>query len=327
MRVAKLLFVVCTLLLVPPACAGCGGAAVAPADAFIAASEPLAIDITQEAVPLSAAPALSTLLMPEASGVAVAENSKAAIDYSNSSDGYVMIRMIAQTSVRLKVQITGPSGVTYTYNLTNSGAYETFPLSDGNGSYTIGVYENISGTSYATAHTATISVALKDEFAPFLLPNQYVNYSANSAAVAKAAELTAGQSSVLGKVGAVYDYVVANISYDYDKASSVTSGYLPNIDTVLATKKGICFDYAALMTAMLRSQSVPTKLVVGYSGSIYHAWISTYTPETGWVDGVIYFDGAQWQRMDPTFAASERQSTEIMAYIADNANYSAKYLY
>ena len=49
-------------------------------------------------------------------------------------------------------------------------------------------------------------------------------------------------------------------------------------------EKGICFDYAALMTAMLRSQGIPTKLEIGYSGEVYHAWISTYIDEIGWVD-------------------------------------------
>ncbi len=34
------------------------------------------------------------------------------------------------------------------------------------------------------------------------------------------------------------------------------------------------------MTAMLRSQGIPTKLEIGYSGEAYHAWIST------WIDGV-----------------------------------------
>ena len=41
---------------------------------------------------------------------------------------------------------------------------------------------------------------------------------------------------------------------------------LPSVDETLKTKKGICFDYAALMTAMLRSQGIPTKLEIGYQG-------------------------------------------------------------
>jgi len=44
------------------------------------------------------------------------------------------------------------------------------------------------------------------------------------------------------------------------------------------------------MSAMLRSQGIPTKLEVGYSGEAYHAWISTYIKESGWVDNIIKFE-------------------------------------
>ena len=118
-----------------------------------------------------------------------------------------------------------------------------------------------------------------------------------------------------------------NIQYDFDKAASVQSGYLPDIDETLNTKKGICFDYAALMTAMLRVQRIPTKLVVGYTGNLYHAWINVYLEGQGWVDNIIYFDGTSWKLMDPTFASSGNQSQEIMQYIGNGANYQAKYSY
>ena len=52
-----------------------------------------------------------------------------------------------------------------------------------------------------------------------------------------------------------------------------------------------------------------------------------WTVEHGWVDGVIYFDGSVWHRMDPTFASSANQSAEIMKYIGDGSNYTVKYLY
>ena len=81
------------------------------------------------------------------------------------------------------------------------------------------------------------------------------------------------------------------------------------------------------MTAMLRSRGIPCKLVVGYSGKAYHAWINTYTNEGGWVDSVIYFDGTSWKLMDPTYASTGRQSDAIMKYIGNGANYKAKYLY
>lgn len=189
------------------------------------------------------------------------------------------------------------------------------------------MYENISGTKYATVLSLSCTVTLTDEFAPFLRPNQYVDYSNAVNTVAKAKELTAGMTDPLDKVQAVYNYVVKNITYDKQKAATVQSGYLPVLDTVLATKTGICFDYAALMTGMLRSQGVPCKLVVGYAGTAYHAWISVWSEKDGWIDGVIYFDGTSWQRMDPTFASSGKQSASIMQYIGDGKNYTTKYVY
>ena len=116
-------------------------------------------------------------------------------------------------------------------------------------------------------------------------------------------------------------------NYLKKKAKNVESGYLPNLDSVYKSKKGICFDYAATMTAMLRSQGVPTKLVIGYAGSAYHAWISVYSEKEGWIDNVIYFDGEKWNRMDPTFASSSNSSSSIMKYIGDGSNYKAKYAY
>ena len=135
------------------------------------------VDLEDEAVALAGEPAVSTLLLPEASGTLVQSNGKAAIDYSNTADGYVMVKYTAATTKRLKVQVKGPS-TTYTYNLAADAAWDTFPLSDGNGTYQVVVYENISGTKYATVLSQSISVTLTDEFAPFLRPNQYVDYSA-----------------------------------------------------------------------------------------------------------------------------------------------------
>ncbi len=285
------------------------------------------LSLQQEMAALSdAVAAINTEIQPEATAKLLHSNTKATIDYSNTSDGYIMVNFTAATTKRLKVKITGPSSVDYTYNLT-AGEWTTFPLSDGNGKYTIKVYENTTGNKYAVALTFTTNVTLANEFAPFLHSNQYVNYTASSKAVAKAKELCAKAPTALDKVGVIYDYVVKNYTYDKEKAATVQSGYLPNLDKVMAAKKGICFDYAALMTAMLRSQNVPCKLVVGYAGTAYHAWINVWSENTGWVEGVVYFDGTAWQRMDPTFASSGKQSASIMKYIGDGKNYTEKYLY
>ena len=130
----------------------------------------------------------------------------------------------------------------------------------------------------------------------------------------------------LDYVEKVYDYVTGNIVYDTELAANVPLGYIPEIDSTLERGKGICFDYASLMTALLRTQGIPTKLVVGYSGTAYHAWISVYLQEAGWVDKIIRFDGKSWSLMDPTLAASNDRE-DVKRYIGDGGNYIAKYFY
>ena len=222
------------------------------------ASQTAVIEDTQ--VPLYDKPAGSYVRTPIASGVTVYKNDKATLDASNTSEGYLMVKYTGSVG-KIKVQISKNGSETYTYDLNNSGVYEVFPLSEGNGSYQVKVYENIQGNQYSQAFSQNLDVSISNPFGPFLYPNQYVNFNSASAAVQKGAELSAGVTDQLGVVSAVYNYVVKNLTYDTAKASSVQSGYLPNVDLVLAQKKGICFDYAALMTAMLRSQDIPTKQI------------------------------------------------------------------
>ncbi len=269
----------------------------------------------------------ASILEPIASGITVLSNAKAVVDVSNAKDGYIMVASKEKTSKKLKVRITGPNKTVYTYNLNSDGTYEAFSLSDGEGKYSIAVFENISGNKYATAYSTDLTVMLTDEYAPYLRANQYVNYTADSEVVKKAGELTKDKKTAMEKIAAVYQYTVTNFTYDTEKAKTVQSGYLPKVDTVLAEKKGICFDYAAVMTAMLRSQGIPTRLVIGYTGDVYHAWINTFIPEKGWMEGSIYFDGENWKLMDPTFASTAKQSKQIMAYIENTQNYTEKYLY
>jgi hypothetical protein len=166
-------------------------------------------------------PAWSIVLRPEAPGIAAVSNGYATIDFSNTGDGYIMIAYTAATQQRIKTQITGPT-TTYTYNLT-PGQWTTFPLSDGNGSYTVRVFENVVDNRYAQVQAVDFYVSLADEFAPFIRPNQYVNYENAPATVDTAAQLTRGVNDMLTKVAIIYDFVVGSISYDYNKAATVQS--------------------------------------------------------------------------------------------------------
>lgn len=282
--------------------------------------------IEGEEVPLVNVPVTSTFLTPTPSGITVHKGKNLILEASNVNQGYVMLKYSGK-NLKIKVQVTKNLGTTYTYNLNARDAYEVFPLTDGDGVYSIKVFENISGTKYSQLFSKSIQVKLVNQFLPFLYPNQYVNFKPESTTVAKGMEVTKGVTDELKKVELIYNYVVKNFSYDKEKAATVQSGYLPQVDSLLVLKKGICFDYAAVMSTMLRSQNIPTKLVVGYTGDLYHAWINVYTKKTGWVDGMIFFDGTKWQLMDPTFASSSKKSSAVMKYIGTGSNYTSKYTY
>jgi len=292
----------------------------------IEAEEIFVIDGSHDTVPLAAmpviSPAVSTVLTNEASGRNVNRNAKAEVDFSNAADGYIMARWMdrSASNADVRVVIVGPNGVQYQYRLNTAGRWESFPLSGGNGNYIVRVMEGIGGGRFAVTNTVNISLTLNDEFAPFLRPNQFVNFTPQSAVVTLANEIVVDASSVLESVQNVYHWVVNNIDYDTELAQTVQSGYVPNLDEVLRVRRGICFDYASLMTAMLRSQGIPTRLVIGYVGTTRHAWISVYSEQDGWIDNVIQFNGNEWRIMDPTFSATGNRE-EVRRFVGNGENH------
>ncbi|WP_408071601.1 transglutaminase-like domain-containing protein [Butyrivibrio sp. JL13D10] len=265
-------------------------------------------------------------LRPIAGGKEVLKNEITIVDITNAEDGYIIVRYIGD-SKKVKLRITGPDEIVYTYNLAvDGGKNEVFPLQAGDGEYLICVYENLAATQYVTAFSKKVTVTIKDKFLPFLYPNQYVNFNEGNQAIAYSEYLSYTANSDLEVVSSVYNALISSLSYDYDEAENVQSGYIPDVDEVLTTGKGICLDYAVLMTAMLRSQKIPTRMEVGYAGTAYHAWISTYITDIGWVNGMIRFDGKEWSLMDPTFA-STTDTEKLANFIGDGKNYQRKYIY
>ena len=128
------------------------------------------------------------VLTPSADGVTVYQNDFASIDASNTSQGYVMVKYNG-TNEKVKLQITCPDQSCYTYLISDRGAYDTFPLTAGNGSYALQVLENVAGDTYTVSLAQSINVSIEDEFLPFLYPNQYVNFHTDSKAVSKGSDL------------------------------------------------------------------------------------------------------------------------------------------
>ena len=255
------------------------------------------------------------------------------VDTANKDSAYIRARYTAQTAKRVKIKIeyTNAKGSTtaYSYDLNGKGDWEIFPLQQGNGKYVVKVMENIEGTRYSVKQTVDLDVKYANPNAPFLIPMQLINYTETSKVVKKAAELCASQGTDLLKAQACIKWIEDTIKYDTDKAKQIVNGqltgYIPSIDVIFDAKKGICFDYSSVLAAMLRSQGIPTKLVMGYvpvnGSNVYHAWNEIFIAGQGWVktNAQISFDGKSWSRADSTFSSGGSNNNE---YIGNGSNYA-----
>ena len=263
------------------------------------------------------------VLVPEAPGKKTLGTSPLVLDISDTDQGY-LTAVSDSTDQMMNVQLTAEDGVVYSYFIS-PGESAVIPFSSGSSTYQVSCYQQISDSQYAALYADTLEIKLANEFLPFLYPNQYVNFTPDSEASKLALSMVSEDTSDIDALQTIYNYVVSHVTYDYDLADTVASGYLPDVDETLQTGKGICFDYAALNTAMLRSCDIPCKLQIGYAGDIKHAWINVYIRSRGWVDKAVEFSGDSWSRMDPTFDSNSEDKDTIQEYIGDNNNYTVQF--
>jgi hypothetical protein len=214
------------------------------------------------------------LKLPEATGKTMKKDGKMTIDCSNMSEGYIMVKA-KKSSKKLKVQIA-TAGAKLNYNLNGDGEYEVFPLQFGSGKYQVKLYEHVKGKSYSEEGKVKLSVKMPDELSCFLYPNQYVSYDENTSCVKYAQEMCKDMTEQTEIYKAVCTYVVQNFIYDYIKSVSVQSmsQQMPDIEGCWEKRMGICQDLSAMTCAMLRSQGIPARLMIGTVGSnTYHAWV------------------------------------------------------
>lgn len=225
------------------------------------------------------------------------------IDYSNSSKGYILARK-KNVDYKVKLQIINDNNI-YNYDVDTKD-YVGYPLNMGDGNYVINILRNVNDNQYAIANTIELDVSLENETSPYLYPNKIVNYSKDDEITSLSIKLCKDNNTDLERIKTCYDYVLNNLEYDDDKAIKASQTYMiPDLKQILKDKKGICFDYASLLCAMLRIQKIPTRIVCGNTDYGYHAWIEVYLEGEGWVNPDIFVDSEVWSRMDPTFNDSK----------------------
>lgn len=132
------------------------------------------------------------------------------------------------------------------------------------------------------------SFNLTDDHFDMLEPSKFARSSADLASFMKIADLEKPVGDPLTALKTlqrgIYD------SFDYEPG--VTQVNSP-IEVALEERRGVCQDYAHIMTAIARLWGVPTRYVSGYlyhkgsrdrsAANATHAWVEAYLPSLGWI--------------------------------------------
>ena len=232
-------------------------------------------------------------------------------DYTDR--GLLRICYTKQADVKHKLQVLcGDRHIEY--NLKADGRIEDFSLQFGSGDYTVRILQNESGSIYVENETKVFIVSLSSETVPYLNSVQNVRWDYNAQPIkdmrkiiAPALEKAADDELLTECTRSLYSYICTHIKYDNDKAQNIGYDYLPDIEQTYTDEKGICYDYASLFGAMLRSIGIPTKLVKGYAKEtpdVYHAW------------NEVYLDG-EWKLIDTTLNASSGAQDQMFKSASD----------
>jgi len=179
----------------------------------------------------------------------------------------------------------------YTYRL-KPDEKTVVPYNMGDGRYTIGFYIYTAEPSVTLLWRTVQNIELSSEQAPYLNPSAIVNWTDDMALVNDAKNLVVENDSGATAM-AICRYIAEEFTYDYS-ITELPNGYRPDLYQIYENRKGFCYDFAALYTAMCRSVGIPTKLVMGYNSNfdtMYHAWC------------MVLIDG-EWLMVDPTYSLS-----------------------
>lgn len=224
------------------------------------------------------------------------------INFDQAVNG--IVRIFYNEAVEKKMKLIVQLGEQkYVYNLFRSNDFVNYPLQLGDGLYNVSIYENTTGTKYKKVAASSFQVALKEQNSVYLQSVLEISWEEEDKSIKLADEIVAQAletkkaKTVVSKraqvvltekeiINELYMYVIKNIKYDYKKIETLDYSYLPDNDSLLISKKGICYDYSSLLASMLRSQGIPAKMAKGYANksTVYHAWNEIYlSTEKRWV--------------------------------------------
>ena len=123
------------------------------------------------------------------------------------------------------------------------------------------------------------------------------------------------------RVKAIYEWMIHNFEYGYECEPVIQ--YF-NVRKTLSTRKGICYDFSHLFTALCRSQNIPCYVVDGDkrdNAQYHHTWNRVYL-EGSWWDMDVTFDIVQNKNQGSLYGLRE-----IEAPYSQDGEYFIKRIY
>jgi transglutaminase-like putative cysteine protease len=225
-----------------------------------------------------------SVLLVLTSAMSFAENNYYQLD--EAEQGVLIVTYPVSTGVKYKAMLQR-GNEKYYYDLTSNEV--RIPLQMGAGTYKLAVLRHRSGNTYAFKYETTFRVKEIIDTETYLDSTLNVNWAPSDIAIQRVSKLVTDDMSDEVKLETIHSFLAEKLTYDYTKFDKIKGAYLPDIDETYMSKEGICYDFASLLAAMLRSEGIQTKLVMGYRSdtTVYHAW------------NEVYIDG-QWLTVDLT---------------------------
>jgi hypothetical protein len=197
-----------------------------------------------------------------------------------------------------------------------NGHTVAIPIVYGSGPYEVYAEEKNADGRFEARALLKVNVEL-DEDTAYLMSNKFLNYNDGMESVRYFKQLAAGAANRGEFISAVQQELALTLEYDEEKVAALErttlSSYIPDIEDTFLTRRGICYDFAALLCCVLRSNGIQARIAVGRCDLVdfLHSWVEVR-------------EGSEWKLMDPTVDAFYRDTGTVYK---DPAQYQKNYEY
>lgn len=223
------------------------------------------------------------------------------VGYEELNKGVVYLKISEAAASKLRVVIL-PSKTPNDQKMNRFYREGYYALTFGSGEYSIYVFHKICDREeFAPVFEATFAADF-EELEPYRYATVYSSYHEESLVAKKAYELTYDLTSTEEKAEKILRFLRRNIRIDQELMQNIDSvgENIYDADVYYENKKGVCYHFAALFSAMAKSVGIPAREVRGYTDDSgwYHSWNEYYSEENGWVTADAMLKNLEYYKED-----------------------------